>query len=93
MLCHQSTKPSTEDEEEDHAIILYTFVPQLLILTLGIAEKQLCPAAEIAGTHGSGIGHSVDLAEALHLHGADKGNKGIGDQIVSTAQGQPCNDE
>ena len=93
MLCHQSADAGTKDEEQDHGIILYAFVPQFLIFALSIAEKQLCPAAEIAGTHGGGIGHTMNLTEALHLHGADEGNKGIGDQIVRTAQRQPCNDE
>lgn len=93
MLCHQSTGAGTENEEQDYAIILYAFVPQILIFTLGIAKEQLCPAAEIASAHGGGIGHTMNLTETLHLHGTDEGNKGIGDQIVRTPQREPCDDE
>lgn len=93
MHCHQSANAGAKDEEQNHAIIFYAFMPQFFIFALGIAEEQFRPAAEIAGTHGGGVGHTMNLTEALYLHGANEGNKGIGDQIVCTAQRQPRNNE
>lgn len=39
MLCHQRTNTGTEDEEEDHTIIVQAFIPQLFILALSEAEE------------------------------------------------------
>ena len=46
-----------------------------------ISAQRFHTAADVTDTHGAGKGKAVDLAECLYLHGAGKGNHGIGNQI------------
>ena len=48
---------------------------------LAICTQGFHAAADVTDTHGAGKGKAVDLAECLYLHGAGKGNHGIGNQI------------
>ena len=46
-----------------------------------ISAQRFHTASDVADAHGTGKGKAVDLAECLYLHGAGKGNHGIGNQI------------
>ena len=46
-----------------------------------IDAQGLRAAAHIADAHGTGVGVAPDLAEGLHLHGADKGHHGVGEGV------------
>lgn len=85
MICHQCTDAGTEDEKNDHTIVLQGFFAFDRIFRLRESEEQLRPAAKIAGTHGRCIGQIMNFAKTLHLQGADERNQNVGDQIAITA--------
>ncbi len=55
-----------------------TFFSAGRVFCLEIFYQMVCAAAQIAGAHGSGIGHTMEFTETLYLHGADKRNQCIG---------------
>ena len=51
------------------------------IARVEICAKRLGAAAHVADAHGACVGVAAHLSEGLHLHGAHKGNDGVGESI------------
>ena len=58
-----------------------SLIQGFFVMGLAICTQGFHAAADVTDTHGAGKGKAVDLAERLYLHGAGKGNHGIGNQI------------
>ena len=76
-----AAKPGTEGEQEDDTEIMGSLIQGFFVMGLAICTQGFHAAADVTDTHGAGKGKAVDLAERLYLHGAGKGNHGIGNQI------------
>ena len=66
-------------------------IAQHPVFGLGVAgaapdTQGLHAAAQVADAHGAGKGVAVHLAERLHLHGAGKGDDGVGQQVLLLRQ-------
>lgn len=85
MIRHQCANAGTEDEKNDHTIVLQGFFAFDRIFRLSESEEQLRPAAKIAGTHSRCIGQIMNFTKTLHLQGADERNQNIGNQVMVTA--------
>lgn len=80
-VCQQRAKPGAEREQADHAEIRQRLVQDRDIARVEIRAQRLGAAAHVADAHGACVGVAAHLSEGLHLHGAHKGNDGVGESI------------
>ena len=76
-----AAKPGTECEQEDDTEVMGSLIQGFFVMGPAICTQGFHAATDVTDTHGTGKGKAVDLAECLNLHGAGKGNHGIGNQI------------
>ena len=86
MGCQQCPQPCAHGKQADDAEVGQGFVQHLPVMCVKINAQGLGAAAHVADAHGAGIGVAPDLAEGLHLHGAYKGNQGVGQGVDALGQ-------
>ena len=87
-LADQRTDPRAHHKGQDDAIVVEHVGQQGLVAGAAVLHQQLGAAAQVAGTHGGGVGPAMHPPEGLHLQRAHKGHAHVGQIVPALGRGQ-----
>ena len=76
----------TQRKDKDNGKVVQGLPQSAFIVAVSECDQRVHAAAQVADAHGTGKRVAMHLAERLHLHGAGKGDDGVGQQVLFLRQ-------